>query len=800
MMAGSEHAFHELLARQLKRLDLRSNSVPPPDRWARFLQRVNAAYNDADEGRYLVERAMEISGDEMAELYERLRRTSESQLKAERDRLQTVTSHSPVGILELDDRGGVIYANPRAVEIAQRPLLESGRSLLSWVYKPDRRLLFRAVRDAHARGGDFDLTIRFHGGGGEIRWLRVHGRPLAVDGETATGGRESGTGESSNRLFISATDVTREVDAWAVGERFNALFEATTDVVAMFQPDQSLFHLNQVGAELLGIPHGSDPSDHRFADFLDDRSREVLSDRAMPAVRHGGTWTGEITIVDPSGGRHVMSLVIVGHEGPEGSVDHYSAIARDITEIKVAERALVEQATHDALTGLPNRVLLLDRLRQALVGARRRAMRLAVLYVDLDRFKVVNDSQGHVAGDKLLVQAARRLRATVRSGDTVARIGGDEFVVLCEDIDDEHHVPATARRIIEEFRRPFEVADEHAFVTVSVGVAMSHSEVETAESLLRDADVAMYRAKDAGRSRFEVFDEDMRAWVTERYSMEAALRQAIENDELMVAYQPAQDLVTGSWTLVEALARWDRPGVGPVSPSRFIPLAEETGLIGALGESVLRKACEQVARWNWALRGSEPLSIAVNVSGRQLTQPGLFETVGEVCRSKNVDPSWLILEITESVLIEDPELARRRLQELSDMGVRIAIDDFGTGYSGLSYLQQFPFDIIKIDRRFVDGLGSGDDGDLTDRAIVESVISLAHQLGYEVVAEGIETEEQRQVLTNLGCDTAQGFHMALPAPASEVEELLLADAPVRPGTLGFPGATEPGAAEGSTGS
>ncbi len=283
--------------------------------------------------------------------------------------------------------------------------------------------------------------------------------------------------------------------------------------------------------------------------------------------------------------------------------------------------------------------------------------------------------------------------------------------------------------------------------------------------------------------------------------MEAALRHAIEKDELTVAYQPSQDLVTGAWCLIEALARWNRAGHGPVPPARFIPLAEETGLIGALGESILHKACEQVARWNWARRGADPLSVAVNVSGRQLTQPGLFETVGEVCRSQNVDPSWLILEITESVLIEDPELARRRLEELSNTGVRIAIDDFGTGYSGLSYLQQFPFDIVKIDQRFIDGLGPGSASDATDRAIVESVISLAHQLGYEVVAEGVETKGQREALVDLGCDVAQGFHVARPAPAAEVEELLLAGSSDRSGIPRFPGAIEPGAAtEGPVGS
>ncbi|MEZ5170311.1 MAG: EAL domain-containing protein [Acidimicrobiia bacterium] len=771
---AGDGAFHPLLVRQLTRHGLHPDAIPDKGAWIHLLERVSTAYRDADESRYLLERAMEISSVEMANLYERLREASESRLRRERDRLRTVTDHSPVAILELDTDGRVQYANPRADDLAGRSLLDTDRSLLFWVHRDDRRPLLKRIGQAMEHSGDFDLTIRFRAADGPLRWLRLHGRALA------------GSGDQPDNLFIAATDVTTEVEAWEVSDRFNALLETTSDVVAVFQPDGALFHLNPVAAEFLGVPAEGDPSGHRIEEFLDERSRALLRDQAMVGARRDGTWRGEATFVDTHGRRHAMSLVVVAHVGREPGGDHYSAIARDITELKAAEQALVEQATHDGLTGLPNRVLLLDRLRHALEGARRRDSGLAVLYIDLDRFKVVNDSQGHVAGDRLLVKAAQRLRETVRAGDTVARIGGDEFVVLCEDIGDPSQVPATARRIVEAFLRPFEVSGEDAFVTASVGVATNLSAHDTAESLLRDADVAMYRAKDAGRSRLEVFDEDMRSWITERYDMEAALRQAVDNEELWVAYQPSLDLVTGEWSIVEALARWDRAEHGAVPPGRFIPLAEETGLIGALGELIMRKACTQLAHWNWARRGREPVSVAVNVSGRQLTQPGLVEMITDVLEETNAQASWLVLEVTESALVEDPAPVREHLRELSALGIRIAIDDFGTGYSGLSYLQQFPFDLVKVDRRFVDGLGPGPDSDPTDHAIVESVISLAHQLGYDVVAEGVENAAQLAALTELGCDLAQGFHLAHPVPADELERTLSGEADPRPGIPGSP--------------
>jgi diguanylate cyclase (GGDEF)-like protein len=485
---------------------------------------------------------------------------------------------------------------------------------------------------------------------------------------------------------------------------------------------------------------------------------------AFAAPRTHGVWSGEATLVGP-GTTTPTSLVLVAHHDDRGALEYGSAIARDVTELKEVQHALAREATHDALTGLPNRTLLQDRLAQAVLRAERTRSGLGVLYIDLDRVKLVNDSLGHDTGDQLLVQAADRLRNATRGHDTVGRLGGDEFVVVLEDIDGPRDGVKLAMRIVHAFDQPFDLEGTEAFVTASVGVAFRSDDAGSAATLLRDADVAMYRAKQAGGARYELFDAEMRAWVTERFEVEAALRHAIERDEMDVHYQPQMRPDTGAILGFEALARWERPD-GPVHPSVFIPLAEETGLIAMIGAHVLEAACHTGAVWNDRAHASpDPLGVAVNVSGRQLAQPGLLDVVERVLDTTGLDPKRLTLEITESVLVQDPELASARLHALRDIGVRLAIDDFGKGYSSLAYVQRFPLDQVKIDQVFVSSV-------LSDATIVASVIDLAHALGFEIVAEGVETEAQREALLELGCDVIQGHVVARPMPAHATPEWL----------------------------
>jgi diguanylate cyclase (GGDEF)-like protein len=422
-------------------------------------------------------------------------------------------------------------------------------------------------------------------------------------------------------------------------------------------------------------------------------------------------------------------------------------------------------ALHDPLTGLPNRTLALDRLEQALDRRRRDGTDVAALMLDLDRFKVINDSLGHGAGDELLLALAPRLREIMRAQDTVARLSGDEFVIVCEAPDGLRQVISVAERVAAALAAPFELESGEHFMTISIGVAVATSAQDTPASLLRDADVAMYRAKQRGPGRYEIFDEKMRDEVLARLRNEAELRRALDRGELRVHYQPIIDTDSGQPTATEALVRWEHPERGLVPPLDFIPIAEETGLIIDLGRWVLEQACEQGAAWQ---RRFGPLKMFVNASGRQIADPLFPAVVADIFSRSGLEPETLGLEVTESVLMEEAGSTMTVLNELIEGGVRLVLDDFGTGYSSLGYLKQFPLDGLKIDRGFTQGLGRSP----VDTAIVKAVIDMSRALGLTVVAEGVETEEQLEQLRLLACPRAQGYLFSRARPAEEMSDFL----------------------------
>ena len=432
----------------------------------------------------------------------------------------------------------------------------------------------------------------------------------------------------------------------------------------------------------------------------------------------------------------------------------------DITGRKRVEGELQRLAMHDPLTGLPNRYLLQDRLETALARARRSQRLVSVLFVDVDHFKVVNDSLGHSTGDSLLVQLAGRLVRGSRSGDTVARFGGDEFVMVCEDVADADEAERIGERVLRLFDEPFFIAGQHLYVTVSTGIAVAAPDA-TPITALRDADAAMYQAKDRGRARAEMFDETLRHRAAKRLDVEMMLRHALERGEFRLSYQPIVSIPGDTTVGVEALLRWEHPERGTLTPNEFIPTAEETGLIVPIGAWVLGEALAQVATWRRQLVGATSLYVAVNLSPRQLMSGDLLARCRDATTGQQVPADALCLEITEGAVMRDVDVSIPILRKIADSGIRIAVDDFGAGYSSLSYLKRLPVTTLKIDRSFVDGLPY----DADDSSIVRAIVSLGHALGLELCAEGVETLAQRAELVALGCHLGQGYLWAPAMPA-----------------------------------
>jgi diguanylate cyclase (GGDEF)-like protein len=442
----------------------------------------------------------------------------------------------------------------------------------------------------------------------------------------------------------------------------------------------------------------------------------------------------------------------------------------DITERKVAEQRLLYDAFHDALTGLPNRTLLMDHLRFAVERAKRREGYLyALLFMDLDRFKDVNDSLGHMMGDQLLIETAKMLAGNLRPTDTVARLGGDEFVVLLEDINNISDATTLADRIQRTLSTSIQLTGHPVYITASIGIVLSVTGYQQPEDVLRDADIAMYRAKALGKDRYEIFDPAMRDRIMERLKLENELRRALDRRELDVFYQPIVSLKTGRIIGLESLVRWHHPERGLVLPREFIPLAEETGLIIPLDRYVLREACRQMHEWHAQMPTEPPLTVSVNMSGKQFTQPDLIESIELILKDTSLEPPSLNVEITESTIMVDHEYTANVLSKLQALGVQVQIDDFGVGYSSLSYLSRFPLNALKVDRTFIKLMTE----DSNYLKIVQAIVMMTHGLGMGVIAEGVETEKQLTQLNALGCEYVQGYLLAVPLDSQKVKELLV---------------------------
>lgn len=585
----------------------------------------------------------------------------------------------------------------------------------------------------------------------------------------ATGSVRTSSSRFRRRTDPRAEATTREAaraDARLASERLTAIVDATPDVVGTAGPDGRLHYLNEAGRRLLGLASDAQVAAARALDLYPPWARQVLVDTAIPTAAREGSWSGELALLDPAGLQIPVSQVVLAHQGPDGSVEYFSTIIRDIRERKALEGRLRHQALHDPLTGLPNRELFRSQLERSLAAATR-SDSVAVLLVDIDHFKVVNDSIGHAVGDELLRALTERLTAALPPNALAGRFGGDEFTVLYTGIAGRHEATWCAQRLATVLAEPLVVSDREVVLTSSIGIALA-SPGDDAGAVVRGADTALHRAKARGRARAEVFDDDMRAWAQRRLDTETALRRAVPDGELALVYQPVVSLADGRVQGYEALVRWQHPTEGLLGPERFIHIAEETGLIVPIGTWVLREACSRAAEWSRPGGAAPGATVAVNLSARQLVDRDLPDVVAAILADTGVQPSQVCLEITESVLVADEIASEAALRALKRLGVRIAIDDFGTGHSSLTRLQRFPVDVLKLDRSFVAGVGR----DRGDTAIVAAVVRLARALGLGTVAEGAETAEQLRWLAGLGWEAAQGFYFSPPQPPAVAETLL----------------------------
>jgi len=722
---------------------------------------------------------------------------AEQALRERAARFQALVQNSSHMVVVLDAGAGITYASPAFWRmLGHRDQAQVGQGLFDLAHPDDLQAL-RARFGEHLAGAGQTASYEFRCLTGDGTWRHLEALASNLLEDPAVRGVVFNTRDVSERkhaegllagqaavldliardapLMETLSALARLVETQAEGARCAVLLldpEGETLTVAA-APSLVDTGLHEADGMVVGSRAGSSGTAvHRRAPVLvaDVAADPLWAETRQVALARGlrAAWAMPITTVES---RQVLGTVTIYFDRPRrpGQSDTRLLVAAaHLADIAIqrsqAQARLAHQAAHDALTGLPNRVFFLDRAAHALDSTKRSRSWVAVLFCDLDRFKVINDSLGHDAGDKLLGELARRLQEVVRPSDTVARFGGDEFTILCESIEDEAHALAIAERVGRVAAAPFSLGESEVFVTMSVGIALGTGPRTRPEALIENADAAMYRAKARGGNRHEVFDHEMRARAKRRLALHSSLHRAVERGEFRVFYQPLVCLATRQPIGAEALVRWQHPDRGLVGPQEFIALAEETGLIVPIGTHVLREACLQAARWRAVSPGTDPMCIKVNLSARQFAHPNLVEVVAGILSETGVDPASVYLEITESVLMEDAESTSGALRELKSLGVSLAVDDFGTGYSSLLYLKRFPVDELKVDRTFVAGLL----GNAEDAAIVAAVVNLAHTLGVKAVAEGVESSGQAARLIELGCDFGQGYHFGRPMPADSM--------------------------------
>jgi diguanylate cyclase (GGDEF)-like protein/PAS domain S-box-containing protein len=651
--------------------------------------------------------------------------------------------------------GFINYGNRRAMNYFGEGVLDelSGMQWHKVIHPDDLARTEARWRDAVTTGANYETEYRLLRHDGEYRWHLSQAAPM----RDAAG--------AIRKWYGTNTDIhDRKVveSALREAEGYRNLFQHANDAILILDLETEIvLDVNEKACEMYGFA---------YEEFVGKSMREISQNAShgdkfrRELVRAGDYQTFETVQhrADDTALELLVNSSVIDYHGRKVIL----SINRDITERNRTDRLLTHNALHDALTRLPNRTLFTEHLRHAIErGARQVSDGYAVLFLDFDRFKIINDSLGHNQGDNLLIMFAERLKAAVRPSDIVARLGGDEFTILLDELDHQGEAETIAGRIHDSLKKPFFLGSNEVFLSASIGIAFGHTDYREPGDVLRDADIAMYRAKTDGRSRTIVFNQEMHSAAIARLQLEGELRQALERREFCVYYQPIVNYATDRIKGFEALVRWRHPSRGFISPIEFIPLAEDTGLIIPLGEFVLRESCRQLSRWQKQAPTDVPLTMSVNLSCKQFMQPNLVEMVAAILEETNLSADCLRLEVTESYLMDDTEAAITIMHRLRELGVKLSLDDFGTGYSSLSYLHRLPLDYLKIDRSFVSRMKPGSE----DLEIVRTVIGLAQNLHLKTIAEGVETEGHAQQLKDLNCDYGQGFLYSKPIPADEVD-------------------------------
>ncbi|MEJ2456147.1 MAG: EAL domain-containing protein [Candidatus Thiodiazotropha sp.] len=685
----------------------------------------------------------------------RLRQEAEATKEAlhrSENRYRQLVDDSPIPIL-LIQKNHIVYLNESS---RQALSLDRQSNLInqpvSSLFTPESaELVYTRLNSLEKRVGQpFEATFR-----------RADGKEMHVEVLASSVEHE---GTPATQLVF--TDITQRKESEAKLQQAVQIIEHTMEGVIITDNEGRITSVNPAFCEITGYSEAE--IIHQHLDTLkSDRHPQEFSEEIWDKIRQSGSWRGEVWNQRKNGEVYPAWMTVSSVRDEHDSILHYVAVFSDITSIKQSQTQLEHLAHHDSLTNLPNRLLFEDRLQHAISQSKRQGRQLAVLFLDLDRFKNINDTLGHAMGDELLKEVAKRLQHILRDGDTAARLGGDEFTVLVENLEDPSQAAVVAAKIQESFKTPYQIAGRELHITTSIGISIYPEDGQTVADLTKNADAAMYQAKEQGRNNYRYYTSELTRTAFERLLLETELRSALNKDQLLLYYQPQISLKNGQMTGAEAVLRWHHPRLGIIPPARFIPLAEESGLIHEIGLWVLKEACEQT-RYLYK-QGLFQGRMAINLSVRQIMQTDLILRFEQIIADSDCPPDMLQLEVTEGIFMGQMQQSVPVLDVFKKLGVSIAIDDFGTGYSSLSYLKQLPIDKLKIDRSFIRDLPNDSDA----IAITQAIIALGKNLGLHIVAEGVETLAQQALLQKMGCEEGQGYLYSPPVPANAFEEMLL---------------------------